>query len=890
MKAVSRICSLICVIALLSACGSGSSSSTASTPAPSLVTFSVSGKITVEKDSDVDKDLNVDTQINNSVDDPQIIVNPSTIGGYLSGSADTYSGGTTFDIDQSDFFSAYLAEGQEINLSLFLAQTDLSDVDLTFSLRSDTSPYPVIETLSFSDISSNSFSVPESGQYIIEVSTALDTSPILYTLSLSQSLFSSTSVSSSALNADFVPGDIIVKFKDGSHIKDAETPVPDSSFRSSGSSSNASELAIDRYGLKFNKNIGDIAGVYRVDNSNLRGAFSFSKSTEQSKEILRLEKKLQTLEIISQLNEQDSVDYAEPNYLFTAAAVSNSASSDPIHPNDPQFGRQWSLPMLSLPATWGVSTGDGVVVAIIDSGIDFQHEDLDANINLTDGFDFISDLESAGDGDGPDSDPQDEGSTFHGTHVAGIVAAEGNNALGIIGVAYESNIMPLRALGVNDQGSNADIANAISYAAGLEPNSNGQFVAQKADIINMSFGTTDEPKAVKEAIDSAIQEGVIFVAAAGNESSDEKFYPAAYSNVISVSSVTDQKARSSFSNFGSTINVAAPGGTGPGDPLLDGYRDGILSTVAASNYLELAGTSMAAPHMAGVTALMKQVNPTLDQAAIMFALSSGELTQDIGSSESFGSGLINAAKAVQWAASGEVIPASLNIYPNQFGFIGANTESKLELSNPGADGVTMVNVTSEDDWVEVVPSKDENGLGVYTVRVNKLTNPIDSGQLTVNYQIDGVEQEPEILRIFVSNSEQTNASVGNVFVSLIREEDVFKGDRLTAFSTVSGKLSNGVYSFVFKGIPDGAYLLRASTDSDGDFITFDGGEAVGIYPLVSGPELIDVSNSSLFNLEFGIKYQPFVSSAGSQGVSGVSTTAIGSTVYSKAAQLDLNLE
>lgn len=327
-------------------------------------------------------------------------------------------------------------------------------------------------------------------------------------------------------------------------------------------------------------------------------------------------------------------------------------------PNDPRYNDQWhyyeSAGGLNLPPAWDISEGDGTVVAVIDTGIT-NHTDLNANV--LPGYDFISDIATANDGNGRDNDATDAGdwetrgecgrgprdSSWHGTHVAGTIAAVTNNQFGVAGVAPQAKIVPIRALG-KCGGFASDIADSIRWAAGLSvagvPNN-----ANPADVINMSLGGGRScGNAYQSAINAAVSAGATVVVAAGNSSSNvANFTPASCNNVISVAATTRQGGRASYSNFGSLIDVAAPGGGG---------SNRVLSTLntgtqrpAAESYASYQGTSMAAPHVAGAAALMKAIDGTLTPAQIESALKSTARSFP-SSCNQCGSGIVDAHAAL----------------------------------------------------------------------------------------------------------------------------------------------------------------------------------------------------------------------------------------------------
>jgi len=689
----------------LAACGGGGGSASSSgEPQEEVRAFSVSGSIAVERFADADQDVEERFNIsfvdnNNSFAEAQYLANPVSLGGYVSGTnggfLDDPDGScdlnpfvdcVPYRKDLSDFFELRLSENQKVSLSVFAAAefgtsvSDLIDLDFVLYRRVDSDTRTEEARLNFSSEQTRTLTVPETGDYYLSIETAVNVSaPVLYTLTVSQSLQSSAVRTMHNTSMDFVPGEVLVRFRDTSSQRGvaANGGLAGARFLSPRSSMSAQ-------GLRAEKSLGASTMLYRASDQALEEALRFEQAGVASALTARQQRQWQTLKLVEMLREQTDVLYAEPNYLYSALAVT---------PNDPLYGQQWNLPMIELPAAWDFTSGAGVRVAVIDSGVDADHVDLNDNIVSADGYDFVRDMDMAGDGDGPDNDPAEEGSSYHGAHVAGTVAAEGFNGRGVVGVAYGASIVPLRALGVEGLGTVADIADAIYYAAGLN-NSTGQTLSEAVDIINLSLGAPSDSFVFEDAINAALGQGVIVIAAAGNESTSLPSYPAAYPGVVAVSSVNSDRTLSSFSNFGSHIDVAAPGG-------FNGFRSGILSTVYASQYSELVGTSMAAPHVAGVAALMKAIYNDLDSTEFQTILESGDITDNLGAPGFYGAGLINAAKAVtkaaELASSGQTLPPSLNAFPSQFGFFGGDTASVLSLSNPGSGTVTVSSVNSPAD-------------------------------------------------------------------------------------------------------------------------------------------------------------------------------------------------
>lgn len=245
------------------------------------------------------------------------------------------------------------------------------------------------------------------------------------------------------------------------------------------------------------------------------------------------------------------------------AAVSQAGTT----PNDARFGEQWYMPVIGLPTAWGTEPSglQTITVAVVDSGICANHPDLAGRIVA--GYDFVEN----------DTDPQDE--FGHGCGVAGVIAANGNNGQGIAGVAPNVQIMPIRVLDRNGLGGYFNIAQGIIYA-----------VDNGADVINLSLAGPSSSFLLEDAVNYAVESGVVVIAAAGNNGSQGAWYPAAYPAVIAVGSVEKDLTSSSFSNFGDDVDVLAPG------------RD-ILTTSTNGDYQLMTGTSFAAPLVSGIAAL-----------------------------------------------------------------------------------------------------------------------------------------------------------------------------------------------------------------------------------------------------------------------------------------------
>lgn len=308
------------------------------------------------------------------------------------------------------------------------------------------------------------------------------------------------------------------------------------------------------------------------------------------------------------------VEYIEPNYQYYAFDA----------PNDPDYSKQWNFRSINIESAWRETKGSGIVVAVIDTGVS-KVPDLKLT-EFVKGYDFVADQPKADDDNG------------HGTHVAGTIAQSTNNHYGVAGIAYEAKIMPLKVLSQGGGGTVADIAEAIKYAA-----DNG------ADVINLSLGGGGESKMMREAIDYAIKKKVVVVAAAGNANQNAASYPARYPNVISVSATDSTGAKANYSNYGAGVDLAAPGGSETGKI----RQNTIDPKTGKSVFADFQGTSMAAPHVSGVAALVK-ASGVEEPAEVLQVLkqSARKVTED--NKNFYGAGHLDAGAAVALALKGKI--------------------------------------------------------------------------------------------------------------------------------------------------------------------------------------------------------------------------------------------
>jgi subtilisin family serine protease len=431
---------------------------------------------------------------------------------------------------------------------------------------------------------------------------------------------------------------------------------------------------------------------------DIKKLYSFPKSQENvlNSDRQLLQERLNTYYTISNRNSKLSpqslylLSYIETVFPVTTLSITSYKSNSFSNSlSDPLITNQWYLERIEVPTAWEYSSGDGVLIGVIDTGIEEFHSDLQKNLWVNSqedinkngkidpylssieidgvfgdfdgidndgngfiddviGYDFVDqDLINSGDYSVRDGYPQDE--RGHGTSVTGIIAAEKDNGIGIAGIAYNSKIMTLRAFDITGNGQDDDVAASMIYA-----------VLNGVKILNCSFGDVYKSPIVADAIQFALASNVVVVVSAGNERASFDRYPANISGVISVSATTEQDRSASFSSFGNFISLAAPGVN-------------ILTSKRNNGYEQFAGTSASAPIVSGVVALMLEKNPLLTPKQVKSIIEN--CSEDIGTSGwdiYFGAGLVNAKNAVQFASTTDI---AINSPTNEQHFLRENTLS-----------------------------------------------------------------------------------------------------------------------------------------------------------------------------------------------------------------------
>ncbi|MBN1569924.1 MAG: S8 family serine peptidase [Acidobacteria bacterium] len=455
-------------------------------------------------------------------------------------------------------------------------------------------------------------------------------------------------------------GELIIKLRSGSYPNLQEAMQNNRKFRELGrrfSSRSIKPLLARRYGAHPSVDSPSTDAIRK------HGLLNIYR--------LELAKDIDVLEAAKEFERLPEVEYAEPNYIYHAQGSLNDPYLHRIGSWGQSYADLWGHFRIRAPEAWELSTGNGIVVAVIDTGCDFNHPDLVDNIWINsgempsngiddDGNGYVDDYRGINILD-PGSMPQDRNG--HGTHIAGTIAAIGNNGIGIAGVAFGAKIMPVRALDDSGIGEIFYLAQGIGYA-----------VEAEAHVINLSWSGTHYSQVIEDAIKLAWSQNITVVTSAGNGNTDfvaADLYPATSRYVVTVGASDNYDRKAHFSNYGATLDVLAPGGENPGDPVQDSDFN-ILSLMASEctpstggtggcgvplpageGYSRMSGTSMAVAYVSGLAALIRQRYPDATPEEVRQSIrASARDILDSGWDQQSGYGIIDAWKALNNQAFG----------------------------------------------------------------------------------------------------------------------------------------------------------------------------------------------------------------------------------------------
>lgn len=809
----------------------------------------LSGTVLPQPNVMVDSDVNETNRSyasNDSFGSAQAIRNPVTLGGYVNVRGSGASGRSYSQGDWDDYFSVLLSEGDSIALYISDYDDTTRDPDLSLMLY-DGAQKLVAASLGPSgteSIDTEAIVGFSSGLYYVRVNvTSGATNYLLSVRTEGRGMQTCGSDRALSSTSDFVPGQVIIRFRDqGAGFSSTEMPG-----RLSSLGMRVEAGRPDREVLTFidpsNGASGRMPALEALGVPNADTA-AVDENTQM---------KLNTLLVIKALRSRPDVESADPNYIIhTAAAVT---------PNDPSYPDQWNIQ--DLPWVWGVTTGNSNVrVAVVDTGILLDHPDLSSK--LVDGYDFVRDMSKSNDGDGIDADPDDPGdrsnadgsSSFHGTHVAGIVAAQTNNGAGIAGVNWGALVMPMRVLGLGGEGTSYDVLQGVRYAAGLE-NDSGETPPAPADIINLSLEGEFYSEAEAAVYAAARNAGVLLVAAAGDDGDGSYAYPASYPGVVSVSA-TARWGITPYSNYNPAIDVAAPGGDASSPILsLGGDDSAHIEDPTRPIIYGLSkkyGTSMAAPHVAGVAALMKAVRPTMTPDEFEQYL----MGEDSDHNERSGYGVL--APYLLIVQAGNDPPTAARFSPASLILGSVSSDATVTISKFGSAALKINSVSIDKTWLTITssPSVDDNGLGTYVVHVDRTDLPFGNHAATITFT-------------------DTDSRAWMLSVEM-RVEPSMEGDAperlhvlLIDADTGTARLATSGYRYSFN-VSMGIYIICAGTDRDNDGYIGDPGEAFGAY--ISADQSAEIiADRSMADLDFALSYRATTPGASAAGAAGANYQA-----------------
>ncbi len=610
-----------------------------------------------------------------------------------------------------------------------------------------------------------------------------------------------------------------------------EAPEGSANRPSFDASATEEEFAPGRILVKLKEGV-PVQGLEALNRQN--GASVKEKLPHTRVQVVKLPKELPVKTAIKRYEASPDVEYAEPDFVFEPSQT--VSADDPSYPklyglnNTGQTGGTAGSD-IAAPKAWGTTTGDqGTVVAVIDTGTDINHPDLKNNVwtNLNEtpangidddkngyvddvnGWDFANNDASVYDAASEDG---------HGTHVAGTIAAEGNNGIGVTGVNWKAKIMPLKFLGGPNGGYTSNAVKAIDYA-----------ITKGAKISNNSWGGTGSSQTLKDAIARADAAGHLFVAAAGNGGSDgvgddndsTPSYPASYDNpnIISVAATDSKDALAGFSNYGAkSVDLAAPGVS-------------ILSTLPANTYGGYSGTSMATPHVSGVAALLKSKDPAADDAALKERILKAADAKSNLSAKTLTGGRLNAAQAVGVKSAELAFAASPLTVDHGAGTLlsgrltssGAPLTGKqvvLEQRPVGAssfsavtDGTRTTDADGNFSLAGVVPQKHTDYRARFAGDAASGLPASASGEVRVNVRaVVSLNTATTDLKLGYSRTISgavAPAHAGTVTLTIRRDGAVLATKTLT--------LSSSKYSFNYKPPSRGTYSFTATFAGDTDHL------------------------------------------------------------------------
>ena len=780
-------------------------------------------------DSDVPNVNNHDFSSNDTVAAAQELTNPSIVNGFVGTFTTTDS--VTVE-DTIDVYKISTSSNMYVNLDVSQYESGVKDLDINLY---DTEGNPVeFSYVSGSTEDNETINLPNDGTYLIAVTPIAGASRYLLTLG---QRFSSSSI---APKFNYVDGEVL-------------SYIP---FAKAGKASEFSDSKFIDPKLKerFNRLSGFhhleplMPGLRSLQPAELIAKFEDDISTSLTKagfklpsgKMLRYLAQNKVINRLRELNPDAVFDFNHKVKKMTAFS------------KDPLYYVQWNMERIGLETALNVVGQElkAVGVAVIDTGGPTVNSAAWNSTNfISGGYDFIDSDANPTD---PDAEITSAIAVSHGTHVATTIGAknDGNDFNG-----FPVSVLNVRVLGP-DGGSNSDIANAILYSAGLS-NSSGAVAPTSIPIkvINLSLGGSSPSSVLCSAVTDARAQGLVVVAASGNEQAEEPGlinYPAACPGVISVGATNSAGEITGYSNQNVYVDISAPGGDGT-DRDGDGNDDLIWAWVTNTDIGGIDGTSMATPHVAGAIATLYAADTSMTPARVDSMLQSGKLTSDLGATgvdNVYGYGELNMPKMLENLYADNNANSVTFAYTNKYFLDFGNTTTQLNitLNKVGTGSLTVSSLGADSAAGLSYTDNSPNGFGSYTIFIDRDSMPNGEFSNTVYFNLSD-NTEVAVPIYYSVGTPRGRADLGKLYVSIFNA-----ADDSTVASGDLDMLSNGSLEFIASSLTNGNYFLLASTDPDNDGFVCSYGELCEYYPKLSSSDdyfTLNGSNISGYEISLG---------------------------------------
>jgi serine protease len=840
--------------AVLAGCG-GNGSSDAGTDLAGAG-YRLSGTLSVPAGAAADSDLNDVNQLgrtrNNDLATAQALTAPVLLVGSVNRPGTGPAGSNQVDGDPTDAYVLDLQRGDLVELE-FAPGTDPAAAPADLDLYVVSADGALTGASDRSDTRFECVRITEPGRYYLKIEAFKQAAG--YTLRAGPSATTTTGCVATAARTAFDPGELVAQGR-----STATAPAKALARRSGavsvagGSAQGPHLITLPGAPAERRRGLALLAGDADTRQPAV-GALAASASPEHPV-LAHIDARLDTLRYAKALRATGAYDYVEPNWQ-----LETSATIGTFPPNDLHYGeQQWHHALIALPAAINriqalpVQPGQRPIIAVIDTGVMLDHPDLQPQL-ASPGRAFVTDR-LPGDRNRANGDDQrlaEDNAVSHGTHVAGTAAAATFNGIGVAGVAPMARLMPLNVFGRNGSAKTIDILQAMLYAAGLD-NSASVLPARRADVINLSMGSPGACSvAFQDTVNRVRAAGTLVVAAAGSKADNasgqgaDVQQPANCAGVIAVGAVNSDRQLSRYANTGTALAVTAPGGDlGPAG-IASGFGDGIFSTLVnfTGDGQRVAGvglqqgSSMAAPQVSGVLALMRYLDPDLSPEAVDTLLASGQLSDDLGPAgrdSAHGWGLINASKAVEAVLARQSVTGgvtsgatTLGIFPARLDLGILRSAATLDLvvvagrRSTATDTVVAVRSSSPAITLRTGTADASTSLGRQIVEIDRRLLPADGlHRFTVTLTLrSGAELTVPITLDRPAGSASSGAGWGPVYVML---SDPDNGRWL---HTVIAHASQGRYQWQFTGYRRARVTVRAGADPNNDGVICGPGEACG---------------------------------------------------------------